>query len=165
MEYKKRKEIGGHWSMNHLSPWSLASVETMHKQPCYKDAPAYVNGVSEALFKVGMCLPAGPYVSDDDVRYIVETIKENILWDLILEKAYIGYLVCWKGYGRFVHTSFGPNGGSKGYLILFIFSGAEKTNQKRHPPLQASPIWEDVIESHGRPMTLKILVSLAKPVP
>ena len=51
----------------------------MHKQPCYKDAPAYVNGVSEALFKVGMCLPAGPYVSDDDVTYIVETIKENII--------------------------------------------------------------------------------------
>ena len=51
----------------------------MHKQPCYKDVPAYVNGVSEALFKVGMCLPAGPYVSDDDVKYIVETIKENII--------------------------------------------------------------------------------------
>ena len=51
----------------------------MHKQPCYKDAPAYVNGVSEAIFKVGMCLPAGPYVSDDDVRYIVDTIKENII--------------------------------------------------------------------------------------
>lgn len=31
---------------------------------------AYVNGVSEAIFKVGMCLPAGPYVSDDDVKYI-----------------------------------------------------------------------------------------------
>ena len=51
----------------------------MHKQPCYKDAPAYVNGVSEALFKIGMCLPAGPYVSDDDVRYIVDTIKANII--------------------------------------------------------------------------------------
>ena len=51
----------------------------MHKQPCYKDAPAYVNGVSEAIFKVGMCLPAGPYVTDDDVRYIVDTIKENII--------------------------------------------------------------------------------------
>ena len=51
----------------------------MHKQPCYKDAPAYVNGISEALFKVGMCLPAGPYVSDDDVKYIVDTIKENII--------------------------------------------------------------------------------------
>ena len=51
----------------------------MHKQPCYKDAPAYVNGVSEAIFKVGMCLPAGPYVSDDDVKYIVDTIKESII--------------------------------------------------------------------------------------
>jgi dTDP-4-amino-4,6-dideoxygalactose transaminase len=48
----------------------------MHKQPVYKNAPAYVNGVSEDIFKVGMCLPAGPYVSDEDVQYIVETIKE-----------------------------------------------------------------------------------------
>ncbi len=39
---------------------------------------AYINGVSEALFKVGMCLPAGPYVSDEDVRYIVDTIKSAI---------------------------------------------------------------------------------------
>ena len=50
----------------------------MHRQPVYRDAPAYVNGVSEAIFKVGMCLPAGPYVSDDDVKYIVETIKASI---------------------------------------------------------------------------------------
>lgn len=51
----------------------------MHKQPVYKNAPAYVNGVSESLFKVGFCLPAGPYVSDDDVRYIVDCIKEGIV--------------------------------------------------------------------------------------
>ncbi len=50
----------------------------MHKQPVYADAPAYVNGVSEEIFKVGMCLPAGPCVSDEDVRYIVECIKEAI---------------------------------------------------------------------------------------
>ena len=50
----------------------------MHKQPVYKEAPAYVNGVSEAIFKVGMCLPAGPYVSDEDVRYIVDSIKASI---------------------------------------------------------------------------------------
>ncbi|SEA51424.1 dTDP-4-amino-4,6-dideoxygalactose transaminase [Prevotella sp. tc2-28] len=50
----------------------------MHCQPVYKNAPAYVNGVSEGIFKVGMCLPAGPYVSDEDVRYIVETIKAAI---------------------------------------------------------------------------------------
>ena len=51
----------------------------MHKQPVYKDAPAYVNGVSESIFKVGMCLPAGPYVTDDDVKYIVECIKNAIV--------------------------------------------------------------------------------------
>lgn len=50
----------------------------MHKQPVYKDAPAYVNGVSEALFKVGLCLPSGPCVTDDDIRYIVEQIKACI---------------------------------------------------------------------------------------
>ena len=44
----------------------------------YDSSVAYVNGVSEAIFKVGMCLPAGPCVSDDDVRYIVETIKAAI---------------------------------------------------------------------------------------
>ena len=69
----------------------------MHKQPVYQkgsgfkvqgsgfvcetfeNSVAYVNGVSEAIFKVGMCLPAGPYVSDEDVRYIVECIKEAIV--------------------------------------------------------------------------------------
>ena len=71
----------------------------MHKQPVYcrgnvkieklknesficqtsESSIAYINGVSEAIFKVGMCLPAGPYVRDDDVRYIVDTIKANIL--------------------------------------------------------------------------------------
>lgn len=51
----------------------------MHKQPVYKDAPAYINGVSEAIFKIGMCLPAGPWVTDEDVYYIVECIKEAIV--------------------------------------------------------------------------------------
>ena len=50
----------------------------MHKQPVYQGAPAYVNGVSEALFKVGMCLPSGPCVTDENVRYIVGKIKEAI---------------------------------------------------------------------------------------
>ena len=38
----------------------------------------YTNNVEEELFKVGFCLPAGPYVSDEDVKYIVECIKEAI---------------------------------------------------------------------------------------
>ena len=51
----------------------------MHKQPVYEGAPVYTNGVEEDLFKVGFCLPAGPYVTDDDVRYIVDCIKEAIV--------------------------------------------------------------------------------------
>ena len=51
----------------------------MHKQPVYKNAPAYVNGVSEEIFKKGLCLPAGPWVEDEDVKRIVDTIKASIV--------------------------------------------------------------------------------------
>ena len=51
----------------------------MHKQPVYAGALVYTNGIEEELFKVGFCLPAGPYVTDEDVRYIVESIKEAIV--------------------------------------------------------------------------------------
>jgi len=49
----------------------------MHLQPIYKDAPAYTNGVSENLFRHGICLPSGPWVRDEDVGYIVEMIKSQ----------------------------------------------------------------------------------------
>ena len=51
----------------------------MHKQPVFASAPAYTNGVSEALFKCGLCLPSGPCVTDEDIRYIVEQIKLAII--------------------------------------------------------------------------------------
>jgi len=47
----------------------------MHCQPVFQQCPAYVNGVSESLFQRGLCLPSGPCVSEDDVRYIVSCIK------------------------------------------------------------------------------------------
>ena len=47
----------------------------MHLQPVYKDAPAYVNGVSEKLFARGLCLPSGPMVTDEDFALIISTIK------------------------------------------------------------------------------------------
>lgn len=47
----------------------------MHLQPVYANSPCYVNGVSEKLFNVGLCIPAGPWVTDEDVAYIVEQIK------------------------------------------------------------------------------------------
>lgn len=51
----------------------------MHKQPVYAQNPAYVNGVSEALFKRGLCLPSGPCVTEKEVHYIVEQIKNALM--------------------------------------------------------------------------------------
>jgi dTDP-4-amino-4,6-dideoxygalactose transaminase len=50
----------------------------MHLQPVYRNAPAYVNGTAEGLFRRGLCLPSGPCVSDGDVRYIVDCMLANI---------------------------------------------------------------------------------------
>ena len=46
----------------------------MHTQPVFNGAPAFVNGVSEELFKVGLCLPSGPWVSDEDVELVAREI-------------------------------------------------------------------------------------------
>ncbi len=51
----------------------------MHMQPVYKNAPAYTNGISENLFKRGICLPSGPMVTDEEVNYIVDNIKMALL--------------------------------------------------------------------------------------
>lgn len=51
----------------------------MHKQPVYAQNPAYVNGVSEALFKRGLCLPSGPCVTEEEVHYIVEQIRNALV--------------------------------------------------------------------------------------
>lgn len=51
----------------------------MHKQPVFKGVPAYINGTAEALFKRGLCLPSGPMVTDEDVSYIIQNIKDNLI--------------------------------------------------------------------------------------
>ena len=51
----------------------------MHKQPVYKNSPAYTNGVSEDLFHKGLCLPSGPWVTDEQVQYIIEKIRGAVL--------------------------------------------------------------------------------------
>ncbi len=53
------------------------SVSRKHKT--VNPTVVYTNGVEEEIFKVGFCLPAGPWVTDEDVKYIVEKIKEAIL--------------------------------------------------------------------------------------
>lgn len=51
----------------------------MHLQPVYQNSPSFTNGYSEYLFKHGICLPSGPWVTDDDVKYIVDSIKAAIV--------------------------------------------------------------------------------------
>ena len=46
----------------------------MHTQPVFSGAPAYVNGVSEHLFSRGLCLPSGPWVTDEDVERVAREI-------------------------------------------------------------------------------------------
>lgn len=47
----------------------------MHMQPVYKDAPAYVNGVSQRLFGHGLCLPSSTTLSDEQVQYVAQLIN------------------------------------------------------------------------------------------
>lgn len=47
----------------------------LHLQPVFETAPRFLNGVSEALFGRGLCLPSGPCVSEEDVRCIVDLVK------------------------------------------------------------------------------------------
>ena len=83
-----RFEDGKHTINGELLPLieklSAANIETrplwkpMHLQPVYKDAPKYVNGVSEKLFSCGLCLPSGPYVGEKEVDYITKNIIANL---------------------------------------------------------------------------------------
>ena len=47
----------------------------MHTQPVFSGAPSFVNGVSEELFSMGLCLPSGPWVKDEDVELVAREIK------------------------------------------------------------------------------------------
>lgn len=50
----------------------------MHKQPVFRDFPRYTNGVSESLFRRGICLPSGPYVGDREADRVIAAIKSLI---------------------------------------------------------------------------------------
>lgn len=47
----------------------------MHLQPVFKNAPFYGNGTSERLFQIGLCLPSGPTLTDEDIERVVRVIK------------------------------------------------------------------------------------------
>ena len=51
----------------------------LHTYPEFIDNPKYTNGICEDLYNRGLCLPSGSAVTDENVRYIVEQIKNAIV--------------------------------------------------------------------------------------
>ena len=47
----------------------------MHLQPIFKNFPNYSNGVSEALFEKGLCLPSGSNLTKDEINRVIKAIK------------------------------------------------------------------------------------------
>jgi dTDP-4-amino-4,6-dideoxygalactose transaminase len=47
----------------------------MHQQPIFKDYPKYLNGVSDELFKKGLCLPSGSNLTDNELNRVLSVIK------------------------------------------------------------------------------------------
>jgi len=50
----------------------------MHLQPVFLSSPAYISGVSEALFESGLCLPSGSNMSDEDRARILTAITSRL---------------------------------------------------------------------------------------
>ena len=48
----------------------------MHLQPVFKNAPFYGDGTSERLFEIGLCLPSGPMLTDEDVERVAKVIYD-----------------------------------------------------------------------------------------
>lgn len=47
----------------------------MHLQPVFKDCLSYTNGISENLFKNGLCLPSGSNLTQNDLDRVLNIIK------------------------------------------------------------------------------------------
>lgn len=74
-------KVGYNWIdvMDRLAEADIESRplwKPMHLQPIYSHSPAYVNGVSERQFSMGLCLPSGPAVNDEDLERIIQILKD-----------------------------------------------------------------------------------------
>lgn len=48
----------------------------MHLQPVFAKSPFYGNGTSEHLFDIGLCIPSGSTLDDEDIIRVADTIKQ-----------------------------------------------------------------------------------------
>lgn len=50
----------------------------MHLQPVFGSCPSYLNGVSEALFENGLCLPSGSNLVESDLKRVIRIIEKTL---------------------------------------------------------------------------------------
>ena len=48
----------------------------MHLQPVFKEAPFYGDGTSDRLFEIGLCLPSGPTLTDEDIERVTKVVRQ-----------------------------------------------------------------------------------------
>ncbi len=51
----------------------------MHLQPVFKDCPAYVDGTSERMFNIGLCLPSSTCITDAERQFVADSLHDLIL--------------------------------------------------------------------------------------
>jgi dTDP-4-amino-4,6-dideoxygalactose transaminase len=79
------KNLNHHRIEKIIHQFASANVECrcvwkpMHRQPVFKDFPAFVNGVSDKLFATGICFPSGTAMTDSQIEYVSSLIDKFII--------------------------------------------------------------------------------------
>jgi dTDP-4-amino-4,6-dideoxygalactose transaminase len=47
----------------------------MHRQPVFAGAAVYERGVSDHLFELGLCLPSGSSLGDNDLQHVIAEVR------------------------------------------------------------------------------------------
>ncbi|HPT14080.1 MAG TPA: aminotransferase class I/II-fold pyridoxal phosphate-dependent enzyme [Bacteroidales bacterium] len=68
-----REDLRLHFNKHNIESRPL--WKPMHLQPVFANYPAYVNGVSEHLFDIGLCLPSSSNITDEEREIVVQEIK------------------------------------------------------------------------------------------
>jgi dTDP-4-amino-4,6-dideoxygalactose transaminase len=72
--YKIREEIRLALTKDNIESRPL--WKPMHAQPVFKDAPSYLNGISDKLFEQGLCLPSGSNLTREQLERVISGINK-----------------------------------------------------------------------------------------
>ncbi|HBS11598.1 MAG TPA: pyridoxal phosphate-dependent aminotransferase, partial [Flavobacteriaceae bacterium] len=72
--YQEREKI--RLTLEHSNIESKPLWKPLHLQPVFSKFPSYVNGISEDLFKRGLCLPSGSNLTNLDLKKVESAIKQ-----------------------------------------------------------------------------------------